>query len=135
MCSVAHPTFAPFTRFSAYGRKSSRQRPCAPGRTSLLSPVCVRLTGVGICLAVMIGCNRPNCLHIHINIHIFVFFALSPAQLVSSALSGRFPVCFFLHTCVSVSLGLSLPFLTYSSVEHPGGPTAFSTHARSYAKT
>ena len=26
MCSVAHPTFATFARFSAYGRKSSRQR-------------------------------------------------------------------------------------------------------------
>ena len=87
----------------------SVERPCASGRTSLLSPMCVRLTGVDICIAVLIGCNRPNCLLIHINIHILVFFALSPAQLVSSALSGRFPVCFFVHTCVSVSLSLS-PF-------------------------
>ena len=107
---------------------------CAFGSTSILSPMCVRLTGVDICIAVLIGCNHPSFLHIHINIHILMLFALSPTQLVSSALSGRFPVCFFFHTCVSVSLGLSLPFLTYSSVQNPGGPALFSMHAHSYAK-
>ena len=33
MCNVAHSTFAPFARFSSYGRKSSRHPP-PPNRTS-----------------------------------------------------------------------------------------------------
>ena len=48
---------------------------------------CVRgLSGVGICLAGLIGCNRSNCLHIHIYIRTL-------AILVSCLLLNSCPLC------------------------------------------
>ena len=107
-----------------------RGTPCASGRTSTLSPACVGYQASTSVSPGLIGCNRLIRLHIHIYIHVLVFlfpiFCSTRVFCVAGSLSY---VCFFVHTSMSVSL--SLPFLTYSSVEDPGGPASFSMHARS----
>ena len=93
---------------------------------------CVRgLSGVGICLAGLIGCNRSNCLHIHTNIPILVFlYPVSCATRVSCVAGPHSRVLSGPYVRERLSL-----FLTYSSVQDHGGPASFSTHARSNATT
>ena len=66
---------------------------------------CVRgLSGVDICLARLIGCNR--LIHLQYT-YTCVLVSCFSAQLVSSVLPGRFPGCASLSPRVRVSLSLS----------------------------
>ena len=116
----------------------SREADFAPWNARVLpadSPsrsLCAQVIRVGICLAVLIGCNHSNCLHIFINIHILVFFCSVSCSTCVFCVVGplsRVLLCPYVCEC------LSLPFLTYSSVQDPGGPASFPTHARSNVTT
>ena len=92
-----------------------------------------RLSGVGICLAGLIGCNRLITLHILINIHILVFFCSVSGSTCVFCVDGPCS-CVFLCPYVHGFLSLSFPpSITCSSIQDPGGPASFSTHARSNA--
>ena len=59
---------------------------------------------------------------------------MSPNCLVFAVLSGCVPYM-LLCLCMCEHVSLSPPFLTYFSVQDPGGPALFSTHARNNATT
>ena len=77
-----------------------------------------------------VSCNYLQ-IYIYIRVHVL-------GLLVVSCLLGHRVV----FPCASVSVRVRprlpfplFPFLTYSSVQDPGGPTLFSTHARNNATT
>ena len=76
---------------------------------------CVRgLSGVGICLAGLIGCNRLISLHIFINIHILVFFCSVSGSTCVFCVDGplsRVLLCPYVRERLSLSFPLLSPAL------------------------
>ena len=93
-----------------------------------------RRTGIGICFASLIGCNRLGNLHTFLNIHIFVSLCSVSGSARVFCVDGpcsRVFVCPYVRKCPS----LFSPSITCSSVQDPGGPASFYTHARNNAIT
>ena len=111
------------------------------GRLALLrgKPVCFRQhlhcisgarrrSGIGICFAGLIGCNRLRVLYSFVNIYIHSCLSVSMSICVF-CVDGPCPCVYCSYVSGRLSLSLS-PSTTCSSVQDPGGPASF-LHARS----